>query len=107
MIDAKIKDNCPRLSDLIQTSVEKVAKEMLEVELITEEVNPSVERILEQFIGGLKWCDDQAEVEEHCIKFLKVLEKMKGNFGKASKKLRDQWTEAAKCELGISLSLDS
>ena len=80
---------------------------MLEVELITEEVNPSAERILEQFIDGLRWCDDQAEVEEHCIKFLKVLEKMKGIFRKASKKLRDQWMAAAKCELSISLSLDS
>ena len=107
MIDAKIKDNCPRLSDLIQKSVEKVAKEMVGVELITEEVNPSADRILEQFIDGLEWCDDRAEVEEHCIKFLKVLEKMKGNFGKASKKLRDQWMEAAKCELSISLSLNS
>ena len=82
---------------------------MLKVDLITKEVNedPSAEKLLEEFTEGLEWSDKQLEVEEHCIKFLKVLEKMGGNFGKASKKLRDQWMAAAKCELSISLSLHS
>ena len=110
LIVAKRDEQKTDLSKLIQKSVGKVSKKMLEVDLITKEVideDPSAERLLEEFTDGVKWSNNQLKVEKHCIKFLKVLEMMKGNLRRASETLRDQWMEAAKCELSISLSLDS
>ena len=108
LIVSTINNNYARLSDLIETCIREVANEFFQVQLINESVknNPTSEKLLKEFTSGMEWIDNQSDMEERCKKFLKVCQKMGGNFSLVSQNFKCEWIEATKQEMGISLSLD-
>ena len=108
LIVAEINNEFADLCDLMETCLRNVTREMFQAHLITEAVrdNSTAEKILKEFINGMKWIRNQSDVEEHCKKFLCVFNKMGGNFVLASKQVKTQWITIAKQRMDVSLSLD-
>ena len=109
MIVAVINNNHSKLITLIQTSLQSVAREMYQAKIISEEVkdNPTPDKILKEFIIGMEWIKNQASMEKHCKKFLDAFNKIGGAFIYASETLTEEWLEATKQDMNITLSFDS
>ena len=94
---------------LIQTSLPSVTREMYQAKIISEEVkdNPTADVILKEFINGMEWIKNQVSMEKRCKKFLDAFHKIGGTFILASETLTEEWLEAGKQDMNITLSFDS
>ena len=94
---------------LIQTSLPSVTREMYQAKIISEEVkdNPTADKILKEFINGMEWIKNQVSMEKRCKKFLDAFHIIGGTFILASETLTEEWLEAAKQDMNITLSFDS
>ena len=100
-------NNIARLNTLLQDSINEFAREMLQEQLISDSVarNPNYKTIVDNFLSKLSFMTEKEEIEQHCGKFLKVLQNV-GEQG-ASKNMKKQLTDAAKTKLNIDLHLDN
>ena len=99
--------NTARLFSLLQDSIEVFARELLQEQLINDSVarNPNYKTTVDNFLAKLSFMTDKEEIEQHCGKFLKVLQNV-GEQG-ASKNMKKQLTDAVKTKLNIDLHLDN
>ena len=100
-------NNVARLNSLLQDNIEEFAREMLQESLIVPAVtrNPKCTTIIDHFLAKLAFVTELEEIEQGCVKFLKVLH----NIGEqtASKYMKKQLVDAVKQELNIDMHLDN
>ena len=65
------------LTDACQYSHTAIANELLQVGIITRDVqkSPTYDSMIGSFLSGMRFRSTQSELEEHCVKFLKALSK--------------------------------
>ncbi len=99
--------NIARLRSLLQDNIEVFAEEMLQEQLISDAVtrDPKNKTIVDNFLAKLAFMTEKEEIEQHCGKFLKVLQNV-GEQG-ASKYMKKQLIDAVKTRLNIDLHLDN
>ena len=77
---------------------------MYAAKLINKEVqrSPSFDGIIREFTAGMGFMTMRSELEDHCIKFLRVFTEVGGSFVIAAKALLKDWTEAG-LELNVAI----
>ena len=91
------------LRDISINCLETLASEMYSVKLINKEVqrSPSFDGIIGEFTAGMGFMTMCSELQDHCVKFLRVFTEVSGSFAIAPKALHKDWTEA-----GLELSVE-
>ena len=96
------------LHGLFQESIDSISNELLQASIITRDVQryPSYDKIIGQFVGGMKFINTQKELEEHCKVFIKALTNVGGPFTRAAQAVKEKWIDTVKQVLGIELQLN-
>ena len=91
------------LRDLSINCLETLASEMYAAKLINKEVqrSPSFDGIIGEFTAGMGFMTMCSELQDHCIKLLRVFTEVGGSFAIAAKALHKDWTEG-----GLELSFE-
>ena len=94
------------LADLLETSLPKLAEEMLAAGLISNaaQKTPTFDNIMREFMAGMSFKMTHTELQEYVIKFLEILNKIGGNFACVSNVLRNEWTKIIKEELKVEIN---
>lgn len=71
-------------------NLERLASEMFSANLIRE-VKPSFKYIIGEFQAAMHFMTTCSQLENHCVKFLAVFDKLGGNFERAAIVLRKEW----------------
>ena len=95
------------LRTLLLSALKAFAEEMFSAKLITKEVHsdPDFNKIMEEYTGEFGFLNDQKNLEDHCCKFLFVLEKLGGPIERAASSLEEEWIEKVSTALNIKLTL--
>ena len=103
-----IESHYAKLSDLFDELPKSITNEMFEAKLISSDVrkNPTSDKIMNDLIHLFDWKDEKSGVEKYCKKILKILYNNGGNYKRAAKKLKANWLEKARNEMGVELNLD-
>ncbi len=98
-------NNIANLNSLLQDNIDEFAREMVQEQLIARAVsrNPTYTTIVDNFLAKFAFMTEKEEIEQHCGKFLKVLQNV-GEQG-ASKYMKKRLTDAAKTTLNTDLHL--
>ncbi len=99
--------NVSRLNFLLQDYIiDDFAREMLQEQLITDAVsrNPNCTKIIDNFLASLSFMTKQVQIEQQCLKFLKVLHTIGGKH--PSDYMKEQLVDNIKTRLNIDLHLD-
>ena len=98
--------NVARLNSSLQDIIDAFAREMLQEGLIPDAVSRSHEytTIINSFLSKLPFITEQREIEQKCIKFLKVLRTTGGI--ESSEYMKNQLVDTVKAKLSIELHLD-
>ena len=99
--------NVARLDSLLRNSMEIFALKMLQEQLIPHAVSRSRQytTIIDSFLSSFEFITEQREIEQKCIKFLKVLRTTGGI--ESSEYMKNQLVDTVrKAELSIELHLD-
>ena len=91
------------LRDISINCLETLASEMYSVKLINKEVQRliSFDGIIGDFTAGMGFMTMCSELQDHCVKLLRVFTEVGGSFAIAAKALHKDWTEA-----GLELSVE-
>ena len=68
---------------------------------LVREPRPSFDYIFGEFQSAMHYMTTSCELESHCVKFLNVLEELRGNFEKAATTLRKEWMEMSENKLNL------
>ena len=93
------------LSEVFQYSIGSIANELLQVGIITHEVQKSAtyDSMIGSFVSAMSLLDTQPELEEYCVTFLKALSKVGGPVAHAARKIQTKWTETLRNGFNFSL----
>ena len=99
--------NVARLNSLLQDNIDEFARAMLQEGLIAHAVarNPIYTTIIDNFLARLAFVTELEEIEQGCVKFLKVLHNIGEQTG--NKYMKKQLVDAVKQELNIDMHLDN
>jgi hypothetical protein len=100
-----LKDNKEDLLALFNNFIVPIAHHMCQVDIITPAVSsaPTYEEIIKSFELSLGLKKTQQQIEEHCSKFINVLNTVGEK--DAAAMLHDEWTREANNELSITLNI--
>ena len=89
-----IKFKYERLKGALEGSMESFAGEMYQADLINREAMKShkYDVIMSQFISGMDFKHTISELQEHCLLFTGVLEKLGGAAKMAANEFTQEWT---------------
>ncbi|XP_019857860.1 PREDICTED: uncharacterized protein LOC109586131 [Amphimedon queenslandica] len=84
------------LSEIFQYSLVSIANELLQVGIITREVQKTstYDSMVGSFTSGLSLYHNHSELEEHCIRFLKALSNVGGPVNQAAYMIQKEWAKA-------------
>ena len=108
ILEQVLADNYVSLHDVFQESIGAISNELFQAGIITNGVqkSPSYDKIISQFVGGMKFISTQKELEEYCKVFIKALTNVGGPFTRAAQTVKEKWIDTVKQELGIALQLN-
>ena len=94
------------LTDACQYSHTAIANELLQVGIITRDVqiSPTYDSMIGSFLSGMRFRSTQSELEGHCVKFLKALSNVGGPVADAAGKLQEEWALAVEGQLQFDYS---
>ena len=94
------------LTDAFQYSCLAIANQLLEVGIITCEVQESLtyDSIIGSFRSGMSFKSTQSDLEEYCVKFLKALSNVGGPVADAAVMIQEKWTLAVEGQLQFDYS---
>ena len=100
-------DNYINLHDIFQESIGDISHELLQVGIITRDVlrSPSYDKIISQFVRGMKFKRTLKGLEEHCNKFITALTNVGGPMKDAALMIQQDWIDIVKGELGNELQI--
>ena len=89
------------LSEVFQYSLGSIANELLQVGIITHEVQKSAtyDSIIGSFVSVMSFKRTTSDLEKHCVKFLKALSKVGGPVADVADMIQAEWIEAVESEL--------
>ena len=89
------------LSEVLQYSLGSIANELLQVGIITHEVQKSAtyNSMIGSFASAMSLKCTTSDLEKHCVKFLKALSKVGGPVADAADMIQAKWIEAVESEL--------
>ena len=89
-------------------SIGSISNQLLQVDIITSDVqrSPSYDKIIIEFVGGMKFKCTQRDLEERCKKFITALTNVGGPVKDAAQTIKQKWIDTVKQELGIDLQLN-
>ena len=91
------------LSEIFQYSLGSIANELLQVGIITHEVQKSAtyNSMIGSFVSAMSLKRTTSHLERHCVKFLKALCKVGGPVADAADMIKEEWMEAVGNELDL------
>ena len=94
------------LTDACQYSLTPMANELLEVGIITRDVqkSPTYDSMIGNFQSGMSVRCTKSELEKHCVKFLQALSNVGGPVADAAFMIKDEWTLAVEGQLQFDYS---
>ena len=103
-----LTDNHADLHDAFQESIGDISNRLLQAGIITRDVQKSnsYDKIISQFVGGMKFISTQKELEEYCKVFIKALTNVGGPVRRAAQMIKQKWIDTVKQVLGIELQLN-
>ena len=89
------------LSEVFQYSLGSIANELLQVGIITHEVQKSAtyDSMIGSFISVMNFLRTTSDLEKHCVKFLKALSKVGGPVALVVNTIQAEWIEALESEI--------
>ena len=114
LIQQQLKCHCASLNGIFQhrETLTAFAYAMYQVGIITDQIrdNPIYNDIEKQFILSLELLSKKEKFEKLCKDYIQELANIGGSIGGSlrdiAETLKNEWTEKAQEELGITLSLD-
>ena len=106
----KVKDVLTKhqvdLTHVCQYSYTAIANELLQVGIITHDVqkSPTYDSMIGSFLSGMRLRSTQSELEEHCVKFLKALSNVGGPVADAAVMIKEKWILAIEGKLQFDYS---
>ena len=94
------------LSEVFQYSLGSIANELLQVGIITHEVQKSAtyDSMIGSFVSAMILFRTASDLEKHCVNFLKALSKVGGPVALAADNMiRAEWIEAVESELEFKI----
>ena len=93
------------LSEVFQYSLGSIANELLQVGIITHEVQKSAtyDSMIGSFVSVMSFKRAMSDLEKHCVKFLKALSKVGGPVADVADMIQEEWIEAIGLEFKISI----
>ena len=94
------------LTEAFQYSCLAIANQLLEVGIITREVqeSPTYNTMIGSFRSGMSFKRTLSDIEEHCVKFLKALSNVGGPVADAAVMIQEEWTLAVEGQLQFDYS---
>ena len=89
------------MTDACQYSHAAIANELLQVGIITRDVqkSPTYDSMIGSFLSGMRFKSTQSELEEHCGKFLIALSNVGGPVAYAAFMIKEEWILAIEGQL--------
>ena len=96
------------LSEVLRTSLEKIATDMYSHGLITKTVNdaPTFKDIMNEFQSGMKLIRNYQRLVKYCELFLQTLVDQGGPPSQAAFSIAEDWTDNIKRELNITIEFN-
>ena len=91
------------MSEVFQYSLGSIANELLQVGIITHEVQRSAtyDSMIGSFVSLMSFKRTTFDLEGHCVKFLKALCKVGGPVADVAYVIQDEWMKAVGNELDL------
>ena len=95
-----------RLTNAFQFSHTAIANELLQVHIITPDVqmSPTYDSMIGNFQSGMSLRCTKSELEEDCVKFLQALSNVGGPVAGAAVMLKEEWALAVEGQLQFDYS---
>ena len=92
------------LSEVFQYSLGSIANELLQVGIITHEVQKSAtyDSMIGCFVSVMTFLPTKFDLERHCVKFLKALSKVGEPVALVARQIQTEWTEAVGSQFNFS-----
>ena len=99
---------CSTLSEVLRTSLEKIATDMYSHGLVTKTVNdaPTFKDIMNEFQSGMKLIRNYQRLVKYCELFLQTLVDQGGPPSQAAFSIAEDWTDKIKEKLEITIEFN-
>ena len=96
------------LSEVLRTSLEKIATDMYSHGLVTKTVNdaPTFKDIMNEFQSGMKLIRNYQRLVKYCELFLQTLVDQRGPPSQAAFSIAEDWTDKIKEKLNITIDFN-
>ena len=103
-----MEKNHANLCRLFKGSLVTVANELLQVGMITRDVQtaPTNDMIISCFLAGFAFKTKLEDIEKHCVKFLNVFQRIGGPFVDAADMIKQTIQETVRDRIGIQLNIN-
>ena len=96
------------LEDLLKGCLQEITTDMFSKDLVSQSTKnePSVAKVMNEFMSGMNFISDCLELVEYCKLFLSVLTRQGGPLKRAANKIAQEWTINIEKELGVNLEFN-